>query len=127
MSRNRKTLGGSAVGRVGLRGAPAAAEQVGFPAAAQVSDEASPRGPEATASRAPEPAPPRAQPVERPVQYTLRMSWDESERLDAASRAQRRELSRHVDRSEVLRALIGLVDEDPAVRAALTARLTGRA
>lgn len=69
-------------------------------------------------SRAHEPA--------RPVQYTLRLSYDEAEKWWDAGISpldQRRDLGRVVDQSSVLRALLDLAAADPDTRTALTDRL----
>lgn len=95
-----RKLGG--VGRAGLGGAPRTAEPV-----------ASPTGNIRSSSA-----------VSRPVQYTMRLSYDESDQLADVARRLRRTLGRPVDQSEVLRALVALAATDDQVRACLVERLT---
>jgi hypothetical protein len=67
----------------------------------------------ATSSRAHElTSSPPVQPA-RPVQYTLRLSYAESDRLNSVARGIRQTLGRHVDQSELLRALVELAAVDP--------------
>jgi hypothetical protein len=95
-----RKLGG--VGRSGLGGAPRTAEPVASP----------------TGSTRPSSG------VSRPVQYTVRLSYDESDQLADVARRLRRTLGRLVDQSEVLRVLVALAATDDEVRACLVERLT---
>ncbi len=95
---------GSAIGRTGLHGAPAEWSQLASP----------------TGSRAREPVSSPA----RPVQYTLRLSYDESDSLGNLVRTLRRTLGRPVDQSTVLRALIELAGQDQNLADSLTRHLT---
>jgi hypothetical protein len=60
------------------------------------------------------------------VQYTLRLSYDESDQVAGLARGLRRDLGRVVDQSEVLRALADLATTEPIVRLALVHRLQDR-
>ena len=96
--------GGGRVGDVGLGGAPTQHEQVHR---------------EHVSSRAHDTTPP-----DRPVQYTLRLSEEEAERLDASTRRLRRAVGRRsVSASEVLRALVERLDQDEELTAWVTAQL----
>jgi hypothetical protein len=102
-----RKLGG--VGRAGLGGAPRQAEPVASPTGTRSSSRA-----HGLASSV----------VSRPVQYTLRLSLDESDQLNDVARRLRRTLGRLVDQSEVLRVLVALAATDDQVRACLVERLT---
>lgn len=107
------SVGGGGTGRVGavgLHGAPAEHEQVGTPVTSS-------RGRGAVSSRAQSPE------VQRPVQYTLRLSYDESDDLDTVARSMRKKLGRTVASAEVLRGLVAEVRNDPELLDRLTKRL----
>lgn len=102
------------IGEVGLSGAPPEAERI---RADQQLDEA-------TSSQAHEPVSSRAQQQEeRPVQYTLRMSYDESDNLDTVARALRKRRGRSTASSDVLRGLVALAKEDPELQQRLAREL----
>lgn len=107
------TVGGRAgrVGTVGLTGAPPEHERVGAETE--------------TSSQAHEPVSSRAQTEgSRPVQYTLRLSYDESDELDTLSRQLRKDAGRSVASAEVLRGLVAEAANDPDLFRRLSTRIT---
>lgn len=102
------------ISEVGLTGAPPEAERI----------RADQQPNEAVSSQARESASSRAQPQEeRPVQYTLRMSYDESDNLDTVARALRKRRGRSTASSDVLRGLVALAKEDPELQQRLAREL----
>lgn len=104
------------ISEVGLSGAPPEAERI------RDQETASSQAHETTSSRAHEPVSSRAQ-EERPVQYTLRMSYDESDQLDTVARALRKRRGRSTASSDVLRGLVALAKEDPELQQRLAREL----
>ena len=101
-----KGISAGRIGEVGLTGAPPEHERLGQP------DPASSRGHE-----------PASSPPERPVQYTLRLSYDESDDLDALARALRKRRGRATASSAVLRGLVALAEADPELQQRLAAEI----
>lgn len=58
----------------------------------------------------------RPSPPTRPVQYTLRMSYEESDALDALTHALRKRRGRSTANSDVLRGLVVLATNDPGLQ-----------
>lgn len=63
-------------------------------------------------SRATSPTQPAARP---PRKYTILLSADLADALDADTLALQRTAGRRVDKSEVIRQLVGLLQDDPAL------------
>lgn len=102
---------GGRVGTIGLHGAPPEHERVGTEN-------------ELTSSQAHEPVSSDPPPeVTRPVQYTLRLSYDESDELDTLARQLRKDAGRSVASAEVLRGLISEAAADDDLLHRLRARL----
>lgn len=57
------------------------------------------------------------------MQYTLRMSYDESDQLDTVARALRKRRGRSTASSDVLRGLVALAKEDPELQQRLAREL----
>lgn len=105
-------MGKGKLGSVGLTGAPTEHARV------------SPQAHDPVASQAHEPVSSRAQQQEdRPVQYTLRLSYDESDDLDAVARALRKRRGRSTANSDVLRGLVALAKQDPELQQRLAGEL----
>lgn len=100
---------------VGLSGAPPEAERVG--GELQPTETTTPRAHEPVSSQA------QQQQEERPVQYTLRLSYDESDDLDGVARALRKRRGRSTANSDVLRGLVALAKEDPELQQRLAREL----
>lgn len=100
---------------VGLSGAPPEAERVG---SGQHDEPTTPRAHEPVSSQAQ-----HQQQEERPVQYTLRLSYDESDDLDGVARALRKRRGRSTANSDVLRGLVALAKDDPDLQQRLATEL----
>jgi len=109
----RRAARAGSIAGIGLAGAPAAAATVtptpGRP------DTETPRHPDTETSQG------RREPVAR---FTVRLyELDEVDAWEDLRASLRRELRRPVDKAEIVRALVTAASEDPAIRAALAARL----
>lgn len=107
MSAPRRSGRASAITAIGLTGAPAAPAEIptGPPPATAPPQVSEPRRHDVTT--------PVRRDVETSVAYTLRLTTDESLRLDDLVTAVRRHTRRRTDRALILRTLISLAETDP--------------
>lgn len=105
----KKSTTSGRIGAIGLSGAPPEHERVGQP--------------ESVSSQAPETASSQRRTQERPVQYTIRLSYDESDDLDSLARALRKRRGRSTASSDVLRGLVALAKDDPELQRRLAAEI----
>jgi hypothetical protein len=115
----------SAISSVGLTGAPSTASAVAPLPEARTEAPVTPRPRDVVTSRRPRTSSAPSATAETTVSYTIRFDQDESSNIDELMiRLKRAAGRRTLDRSEVIRTLLRLADENAAVRAALVDELT---